>query len=87
MEPSNSAVLERSRHTDISLQTLYDAIFSLKFAAHLSDDGDSRGSLLIPRIGGNLLRCGAADEGTDAGVAFVPCFVCVGSERVERHVM
>ena len=43
MEPSTPAVVERSRHTDISLQTLYDAIFSLKFSEHLSDEGDSRG--------------------------------------------
>lgn len=38
-EPANLAVVERSRHADLSLQTLYDSAFRLRFAGHLGEAG------------------------------------------------
>ena len=39
---TSEALAERSRHSDISLQTLYDAVFMLKYSEYLSAESGWR---------------------------------------------
>ena len=69
---ASEALAERSRHSDISLQTLYDAVFLLKYSEYLPAEGEWS-EWVTSSVGEHLLRHRAADQGAQIHPALHRC--------------